>query len=394
MRKLFLLRGLPGSGKSTWIEENGLEPYTLSSDKLREMFAGLEYNIEGNICISAKRDKLVWETLDSMLRSRMDKGLTTFIDATNIKEKTINKYKKMADIYAYRIYVVDFTDVSPEICFLRNRARGYKRVPDSVISSMTENLKKAEVPKDVVVLKPNEALKMLEGTVVNASKYSGITFIGDVHGCLDDLKIVFENGIDKNILYVFTGDYIDRGPKSVETVLYLSRLSKFDNFIFLEGNHERWLRDWVTGNLQDIRSQDFLNNTMKQFDNYFKVKKGEDFYSLCKFIKSLKEYVVIKYADRSGTEKNILACHGGIPTFPNKYIELTPSDNFIRGVGSYEDTDEVDCNFAYNTDENLILVHGHRNVNNTPIKVNRRVYNLEGAVERGGCLRTVSFYFY
>ena len=393
MRKLFLLRGLPGSGKSTWIRDNGFDPYTLSSDKLREMFAGLEYNIEGNLCISARKDNLVWETLNSMLITRMSRGLTTFIDATNIKEKTINKYKKMADIYAYKVYVIDFTDVLPETCFLRNKARGYKRVPDSVINSMADALKNSRVPKDVTVLKPDEVLSLLQGRTVDATKYSGITFIGDVHGCLDDLKMVFENGIDENILYVFTGDYIDRGPKSVETVLYLSKLSKFDNFIFLEGNHERWLRDWLTGILQDIRSKDFLNNTMKQFDKYFKVKKGEDFYSLCKFIKSLKEYVVIKYVDRSGTEKNILACHGGIPTFPNKYIELTPSDNFIRGVGSYEDTDEVDCNFAYNTEENLILVHGHRNVNNTPIKVNRRVYNLEGAVERGGCLRTVSFYY-
>ena len=35
MRTLVLLRGLPGAGKSTWIKEQGLEPYTLSADQIR-----------------------------------------------------------------------------------------------------------------------------------------------------------------------------------------------------------------------------------------------------------------------------------------------------------------------------------------------------------------------
>ena len=32
MRVLLLLRGSAGCGKSTWIEQNGLKPYTLSAD--------------------------------------------------------------------------------------------------------------------------------------------------------------------------------------------------------------------------------------------------------------------------------------------------------------------------------------------------------------------------
>ena len=35
MRNLFILRGVPACGKSTWIEENGYKHYTLSSDDLR-----------------------------------------------------------------------------------------------------------------------------------------------------------------------------------------------------------------------------------------------------------------------------------------------------------------------------------------------------------------------
>lgn len=35
MRTLFLLRGAPGSGKSTWVDTNDLETYTLCADQIR-----------------------------------------------------------------------------------------------------------------------------------------------------------------------------------------------------------------------------------------------------------------------------------------------------------------------------------------------------------------------
>lgn len=35
MRTLLLMRGAMGSGKSSFIKENGLEPYTLEGDKFR-----------------------------------------------------------------------------------------------------------------------------------------------------------------------------------------------------------------------------------------------------------------------------------------------------------------------------------------------------------------------
>lgn len=39
MRILLLMRGVPGSGKSTFIKEQGLKPYTLSADVLRLLYA-------------------------------------------------------------------------------------------------------------------------------------------------------------------------------------------------------------------------------------------------------------------------------------------------------------------------------------------------------------------
>ena len=46
MKKLLLLRGAPASGKSTFIKENNLEPYVISSDNLRLMVAGLSMDLD------------------------------------------------------------------------------------------------------------------------------------------------------------------------------------------------------------------------------------------------------------------------------------------------------------------------------------------------------------
>lgn len=47
MRVLLLLRGSAGCGKSTWIEQNGLKPYTLSADDIRMMCSSPVLNVDG-----------------------------------------------------------------------------------------------------------------------------------------------------------------------------------------------------------------------------------------------------------------------------------------------------------------------------------------------------------
>ena len=45
MRKLVILRGTMGCGKSTFIKEHNLERFTLSSDNIRLMFNAPEMNM-------------------------------------------------------------------------------------------------------------------------------------------------------------------------------------------------------------------------------------------------------------------------------------------------------------------------------------------------------------
>lgn len=74
--------------------------------------------------------------------------------------------------------------------------------------------------------------------------------IGDIHGCFDKLQALMDKidiDLESDIL-VFIGDYIDRGKHSFEVVQYLIDLKKrFQNIIFLKGNHEEMLEKYLSG---------------------------------------------------------------------------------------------------------------------------------------------------
>ena len=73
--------------------------------------------------------------------------------------------------------------------------------------------------------------------------------IGDIHGCLDLLQLLLHKVAPApRDQLVFLGDYIDRGPESCGVVGYLLDLQKdFPATVFLRGNHEQMLLDFLSG---------------------------------------------------------------------------------------------------------------------------------------------------
>ncbi|KAI5180914.1 serine/threonine-protein phosphatase 4 catalytic subunit [Nematocida sp. AWRm80] len=80
---------------------------------------------------------------------------------------------------------------------------------------------------------------MLEPNIVRIEPPAVVC--GDIHGQYDDLLTIFKmNGTPKRTKYVFLGDYVDRGPNSIETItlLLLYKVMYPGNIILLRGNHE------------------------------------------------------------------------------------------------------------------------------------------------------------
>ena len=387
MKILLVLRGIPGSGKSTWIEEHDLKQYTLSPDNIRLLYSAPELGLDGKYHISAKCDKHVWAFLRERLEARVKNGEFTVVDATHTREFYFKDYKKLCKEYNYRMVIVDFSSVDLDTCKERNLKReSYKRVSEEAIESMYNKIK---IPlQGNYEIYDYYKLPNLDTFVykIDGNKYDKVVIFGDIHNCYDPVKEYFNKNpeSDKN-LYVFVGDYFDRGIQGKEVLQFCLDHCEKENFVFLQGNHETWAKNYVKDGEAAKMTPDF-KDSLAQF--------GELKDQLSKFTRRLKVAVKVIFG-KDFDHHFFTITHGGL----SKHLSIeTPAIQCIKGVGNYEDLDQVEESFA-KTNESWAVqgvghhyynVHGHRNINDNPI-ISKSGYNinLEGKVEFGGELRIV-----
>jgi hypothetical protein len=208
------------------------------------------------------------------------------------------------------------------------------------------------------------------------SHYDKVVHIGDIHGCYTALSEYFKNNSldDEKTMYIFTGDYTDRGLENVEVMNFMFEAQKHKNVLILEGNHERWL--WIYGNGGTGKSKEFEFRTRKQFEQaHIDPKLFRMFY------RSLGQCAWYKYDD-----KEVFVSHAGIATLPDNLTKMATTQ-MINGVGGYNDFETVAETWMNTTKDNMYQIYGHRNTKKLPMKIRDRVYDLEGAVEFGGELR-------
>ena len=375
MRTLLLLRGIQASGKSTWIKENNLEPYTLSTDNIRLNIANPILLEDGSVEISQRNNKLTWELLYQYLEIRMANGDFTIIDATHSDSKLMNRYRDLANTYKYTIYYLEFY-VPLEECLKRNRERvGYKYVPEKVIERTWETIKNNE--KLPSVFKKIESIdEIINFYTADVNKYKKVIVIGDIHSCAEPLKEVLKDFSEEN-LYVFVGDYFDRGIQAVETFKIMLELLEKPNVILIEGNHENnSLKKFIYDEEKYTKSFDetTLQPLLKEFElDYVKA-------SLKKLYKKLRQCYAFEFRG-----KKFLCTHGGLPLVPN--LALVSAREMIKGVGKYEtEIGEIYSeNYKKGLCQDFIQVHGHRG-----IKDGEYSYCLEGRVEFGEELKFLS----
>lgn len=388
MNYLVLMVGAPGIGKSTVVNFMYWENFVISPDEIRLQYQSPILQKSGMIGIPGHNDRFVWEQVRTLLEFRMRNGDFTVVDATHTNEKYFSMYKKLAEKYGYRIYAMDMLNFGTlEKCLERNEQRldngktVHKYVPPEVIKRMYEQHQNLEIPKYITRIdgaSRKDVEKHLTYKIHDYNNYDGITVIGDIHGCIEPLPKLPDLSL-KNWLYIFVGDYVDRGVDNGVVMKYILEASKLDNVIMLEGNHEIHLKDWA--NDTTSMSNEFNKFTAPQLEEAGISKK--DVRQWYRGLVPVEYFIFGKY--------KYLVTHAGLSSEPKELLYIA-NRTMIKGVGRYEDMLEVNDSFLKNSDKNCIQIHGHRNITKSPIQVNSRCYNLEGQVEFGGHLRMLHLF--
>ena len=204
--------------------------------------------------------------------------------------------------------------------------------------------------------------------------------VGDIHGCLKQLTSLHNKIFNhfsfnkKNDLLVYLGDYIDRGSNSKDVINHILKLQKEKvNSIFLMGNHEQIMIDFVFNKINNLRY--WLNLGADQTFKSYKIEVAE-------FIK-----------DGFGDDKIDRLRSVLLNKLSNEHIHFLKNLRLSYSVGNYlfvhaginpektlKDQDKMDLLWSRSDqffDKNFkfeqIIIHGHtpeKEVINFPYRIN------------------------
>ena len=340
---LIILCGPSASGKSTYASQYP-SSWIINPDNIRLNLQGYTVNysqsINPTLSIPSRADNIVWDISYQLLDYRMKEGLTTIFDATSLTIKSRTKLINISNQYN-RPHVIVYFDIPLEEC-INNVIKRNAHINPDIIKQQYERL---EEPSEYISHK--EELVLVPDMIPSNHN---LIVIGDVHGLLTPLKsLLHKNGFDNDynhpndLKVCFVGDLIDRGPNSIETLLFVKWLVEKGVAYLVKGNHEVKFVELLKGN------HNLNGSTWKTYEEYLKTNPSKQFtQSLVNWINDLPYYYLYR---------DYVITHANIPYFN------VPTSSLKEMNQGYKDHNfDTDSNYNQAYIDNLIpykLVRGH-----------------------------------
>ncbi|MFL5759700.1 MAG: polynucleotide kinase-phosphatase [Thermomicrobiales bacterium] len=282
---LVALIGVSGSGKSTFARTHFLSTEVVSSDFCRGLVADDENSLE------ATPD--AFDVLHFIAAKRLERGLLTVIDATNVQREARASLVRLAREH-HLLAVAIVLNMPERLCRERNQARPDRdfgahviRRQAQALRSSLRNLEREGFRYVHILSSPEE----VEAAVVNRqplwvdrrAEHGPFDIIGDIHGCFEETRELLTKlgygmtegtADDGGTRYevtspagrtaIFLGDLTDRGPDSAGVLRLVMDMVSAGVAICLPGNHDDKLFRKLKG--RDVRIAHGLDLTLQQLE--------------------------------------------------------------------------------------------------------------------------------
>ncbi|MBB2922391.1 polynucleotide kinase-phosphatase [Cellulomonas cellasea] len=279
---LVVLVGVSGSGKSTFAAEHFGPFETLSSDFCR----GLVSNDPNDQAATAA----AFDVLHHVAGKRLDAGLLTVVDATNVQQAARRSLVDLARAHDV-LPVAIVLDVPEAVCVERNAARTDRGFGAHVVRRQRDQLRRSlrslsrEGFRTVHVLRGVEevAAAVIERQPLRSDRREEtgpFDVVGDVHGCRAELEellgrlgYVVEHDAEGRPVdavhpqgrrAVFVGDLVDRGPDSPGVLRLVMGMVGAGHALAVPGNHENKLVRALDG--RQVQTSHGLAETLAQLE--------------------------------------------------------------------------------------------------------------------------------
>jgi serine/threonine protein phosphatase 1 len=120
-----------------------------------------------------------------------------------------------------------------------------------------------------------------------------ILVIGDIHGGLLALQEVLTKAkVKANDKLLFLGDYVDGWSQSPQVLDFLINLQEKQHCIFIRGNHDQLLLDWLENNYANINEEMWFKHGGEATVNAYKRISNEKKQVHIEFLKKLQDYYI------------------------------------------------------------------------------------------------------